>query len=664
MLIPILIHLFNLRKYKTVLFPHTRFLKNLQLHSRKQSQVQYKWLLAMRLLFLAFLIFAFAQPFWSNKNAKDAANRLHVFYIDNSYSMSVKSGQRSLLDVAKENAAGLIKQLSGSFIVFTNDRLINYKPLSREQALSEIYKVNFTSAAKTSTQVLNNVQNILQDDVASTADLFYLSDFQKGTFAANPDTGLLHKIHFSGLAIQNPEAQNIYIDSAFFETPVLQTGQSNKLVVRSKYFGKAPAGNNVLQLTVNGQLKSAVSPVFNANKESNDTLNFQVNDAGWQQLLLTIGDASVHFDDSFRIAARSTPDLSVLVLNEGQPNAYIQAALRSYSGFKATQTDINNAPQDWSNYNLILVNGLAHFNASFADRLRAALERGQNVCIFPAANSDISSLNEGLRKLGDIQIAGVDTTTQTVASLQSESRLVKDMFEHIPDNVQMPVVKQHYIIRSGLSANQQSVFSFRNGDPFFAVYTPFWGQLYLCASAAELQSGNFPASYFFVPFLYQMASLAKGGAVYAVSAGQKEAVFVQNKMANSRNMIHVLGNGLDVIPTQRAEGMGVNVFLANLVQQPGFYHLTAAGGDSTLVAVNANRAESYLECWTIDELQKQWKGKDINWQVAGAQISSVKAFEQRSFPLWKLCTILALLMLGIETYFLSANLRNKKVITS
>jgi len=41
LVIPVLIHLFNLRKYKTVLFPHTRFLKNIQLNSRKQSQIRY-----------------------------------------------------------------------------------------------------------------------------------------------------------------------------------------------------------------------------------------------------------------------------------------------------------------------------------------------------------------------------------------------------------------------------------------------------------------------------------------------------------------------------------------------------------------------------------------------------------------------------------------------
>src|ERR1700745_808044 len=51
--VPLLIHLFNLRRYKTVFFPHTRFLRNIQLRSRRSSEVRYKWLLGLRLVFLA-----------------------------------------------------------------------------------------------------------------------------------------------------------------------------------------------------------------------------------------------------------------------------------------------------------------------------------------------------------------------------------------------------------------------------------------------------------------------------------------------------------------------------------------------------------------------------------------------------------------------------------
>ena len=61
--IPILVHLFQLRRFQKQYFTNVRFLKELSMQTRKSSVIK-KWLLlAVRLLLLACLIVAFAQPF-------------------------------------------------------------------------------------------------------------------------------------------------------------------------------------------------------------------------------------------------------------------------------------------------------------------------------------------------------------------------------------------------------------------------------------------------------------------------------------------------------------------------------------------------------------------------------------------------------------------------
>ncbi|MBZ0099431.1 MAG: BatA domain-containing protein, partial [Taibaiella sp.] len=122
--IPVLIHLFNLRRYKTVYFPHTRFLKNIQLRSQKQSQLRYKWLLALRLLFLAMLILAFAQPFFAGADKKDTGHRLQAIYIDNSASMGLKKESQRLVDLAREAARRQVRNAPPGtrFVLLTNDR--------------------------------------------------------------------------------------------------------------------------------------------------------------------------------------------------------------------------------------------------------------------------------------------------------------------------------------------------------------------------------------------------------------------------------------------------------------------------------------------------------------------------------------------------------------
>ena len=154
--------------------------------------------------------------------------------------------------------------------------------------------------------------------------------------------------------------------------------------------------------------------------------------------------------------------------------------------------------------------------------LADAMQQGQSICIFPGKTSNLQALNDGLKQVGDIRITGTDTAVQTASSIQQGSALVRDLFEKIPENVQLPVANWHYIISAGLSANQQSVLSFRNGDPLLALYTPSRGQLYICATAADLQSGNFPGSYFFTPFLYQMAMQSSSSSIYAITLGAQQ----------------------------------------------------------------------------------------------------------------------------------------------
>jgi hypothetical protein len=82
------------------------------------------------------------------------------------------------------------------------------------------------------------------------------------------------------------------------------------------------------------------------------------------------------------------------------------------------------------------------------------------------------------------------------------------------------------------------------------------------------------------------------------------------------------------------------------------------------VAVNINRNESNLNTWSQSELKKNWSGEQIFWQEANSEQNVLSTNEQSAFPLWKLCTILAVLMLGIETFLLSKNLLKQKTITT
>lgn len=653
-----------MRRYKTVFFPHTRLLKNIQLHSQKQSELQHKLLLALRLLFLICLVLAFAQPFWGTNNKSNTQPSITILYIDNSQSMSLRNGQKSLFEAAKENALKLIAASSGKFIVLSNDPPYSYQAINKQQATNAIHQLQLSAHQKNNTQVLSEVQGLLQDEAGTNAVLYYISDFQRYGFNSTSSANLLQHIEFNGVKIPQVAAANIYIDTAYFESPMLQTEQSNRLIVRSKYYGTEPKEQHVIQLYVNGELKSAATPSFDKGNEHTDTLSFQINKPAWQRISLCLNDQQVHFDDSFLIAAKPNAALSVLWLNEGPKNSYIQAALKSYTGFKVSEISGHQLPQSIDPYNLIMLNGVQNIDADLAKNLLQAVQKGQNVCLFLDTRAPLSALNQGLNQILDLTILGLDTQAQQVSYIQTEHRLVKDMFEHMPDNVQLPFSKRHISIKAGLNANQQSIFSFSNGDPFFAAYPIGKGQLFIGTSNPDPAEGNFQSSYFFVPFLYQMAQLAKGNYIYAINSEQKEPIYVEGNNGGTQNLLHIQGNGLDVIPAQKAEGMGVQISLNAIKLPTGFYAIHQQASDSSIIAVNQSRKESELAVWSLSELQKNWSGPQIKWQETDNEHLAIQANKISAFPLWKLCAILALVILGFESYLLIRKQQNKHTITT
>lgn len=655
LLIPVLIHLFNLRRYKKVLFPDTRFLKSLQLRSRRQSQLRYKWLLALRLLFLAFLVLAFAQPFLASSK-KEQTENLQVLYIDNSQSMLLKNGPRTLLEAARNNARQHMLDHPGArFLILSNDGPLTYHPLPPAQAINRLEEIVPGRPGKSNQQVFEEIQNLLQSlGGHEDAAVYYYSDFQENSFSPALPAALTQRLSINYIPFQSKAARNVYIDTAWLEQPLLQAGQSNAVVVRTKAAGPAGTQSNILQLSIAGQVKSAATISFpDSTQTRTDTLAFTPPATGWQQISVYVDDGAVPFDDTFYLAARSSPGFSVLNLSEGTPSPFISAAFRSSPLFQLKQADVGTAQsQDWQQYNLIVLSGLTRLDDALADKINQALAQGQSVALFPAKTIQPEALSRGLNKIGGISINGLDTSRQMATALQAGSPLVRDIFETIPQNTELPEALWHYRISASLGANMQPVIAFRNGDPLLATFSPGQrGRFYLSAVSADLEGGNFPASYFFAPFLYQMAAQSKGGDVYALTAGRQEAAFVPTRQAGERNMVRLLAPGLEAIPPQQPAAGGVAVYPDRVAPASGFYTLAAPAGDTAVIGWNANRSESASALWDVAALKKQTG--EARWLEAGSSAAVAKTGTSGNWPLWKICAAIALVWLLAESWLLS-----------
>ena len=141
LIIPILIHLFQLRRFEKVKFKNVKFLKNVELQTRKSSQLK-KWLtLLTRMLLLACAIIAFAQPFIPNDEAYNEEQET-VIYLDNSFSMQARGQNGSLLN---ESIQDIINSFSEDeeISIFTNSN--TYKNTTIKALKNDLIQLSHSS---------------------------------------------------------------------------------------------------------------------------------------------------------------------------------------------------------------------------------------------------------------------------------------------------------------------------------------------------------------------------------------------------------------------------------------------------------------------------------------------------------------------------------------
>lgn len=662
-LIPIVIHLVNLRRYKQEIFPNIRFLRRLQISSKKSSKLRRRWLLLTRILFLLTLVLAFSQPFfYGQQEGKNTGVETAVLYIDNSLSMSVQKQGNALLNLAKSKALQLIQEapVNAQFVVLSNDQFYFSSPVDKNEASQKINQITLSNQ----TISLEDIKNLLEIQLPSAQQrrhtaVYLFSDFQKSTLLPSvAQQNSISGFNFYLVPLQMNQLENISVDSVWVQRDEKESGTPFQLVVKLHGQNIGEEGNHHLQLMTNRETRLIKPVAFQkGNTIVYDTLPVSFDQSGWLNATLILNDASVSFDDTFRVAAKIPTGYAVLVLSKnGLVNAYLQSAFRSMPGVDFKAADLNNLNQEnVQKYSLIVVQNGEDATGNVASFLKKALENGANVLVFPGANEQQTALNTCLQQLAGIRLGTLDTAKEQVVTLQKNHPLLKGIFTTIPNQVQLPIVNAHFPVTADLQANEQDIMDLADGNPLLTSFNLGGGDLYLCTSSLNGESSNFPLSYFFAPLLYNMT--VPGGAVqqFVSAVGSGEAVLIPNHRNNdNQHLWHLTGRRTDVVPPQKAGNGGWEVFAGKSVDKTGFYLLKQDGNDkdSFWMAVNTNPLESALAPASVKAIESALAPSKVIWidEQKVAREGWMPVTE--SFPLWKITILLALLSLIAETILL------------
>src|SRR5690606_33682993 len=106
--IPVILHLFYFRRYKTVFFSNLRFLREVKEETSARNRLRNLLILLARLLALALLILAFAQPVIPLRDEVRTGTRHVSLFVDNSFSMQSFGRELSLFDKARQRARDIV----------------------------------------------------------------------------------------------------------------------------------------------------------------------------------------------------------------------------------------------------------------------------------------------------------------------------------------------------------------------------------------------------------------------------------------------------------------------------------------------------------------------------------------------------------------------------
>lgn len=655
--VPVIVHLFNFRRFKKVYFSNVALLKKVTLQTTGSRQIKRYGLLICRSLAVTFLVFAFAKPYIPEADGpEEIDNRIISVYVDNSYSMEAQTREGTLLEVAKSRAKEIasLYEVNDRFQLVTNDfEGLHQQVMTREQFNDAVDTVEVSSRSRTFREVLGRQRMLLKGAAGESSVTYFVSDFQNNLHDGRPVEGESSTRNFL-VKLSAARRRNISIDSVWFLSPLHRQGSSETMVVRLRNNSDQEAGPIALKLQVGGNQKALSSVQLAARQVVHDTLTFSSQGWGWQEGNIAIVDNPFTFDDRYDFSYEVRESLPLLIINEGEINPYIDAVYRSDAFFSAKH--VGAGELDYSGlgtYPMIVANGLTTVGEGLAQQLSEYVRRGGTLFLFPSESGELHGLGRLTSQLGiDQPLARIEDTTR-VSRIEAGHALFADVFQSAPRNPDLPVANS-YVRYSNLNkTSKRVILGFQNRDLFLAHYRVGAGQVFLSAVAAAEESSNFVRHSLFVPVMYQSAFMSLRHQPLYYTIGRDQQIELRSADAGSREGWRLRAADMEVIPDMRQTGAGMRLFISEQVTRPGIYELVRGDSLISKVAFNTDPSESDFSFLSDRKLQDIFRGGVFKiYNIAdGGDETEIKGANYGA-QLWKLCLILSLICLAAEILLL------------
>jgi hypothetical protein len=647
--IPIIIHLFNFRRYKKIIFPNVRLLQQIDHQTKSGNKLKKYLILAARLLAITFLVFAFAQPIIIDSKQSVKGGKKHISIIfDNSYSMNLQGKEGPLLEAAKNRARAIVSSANNGdeFNIITADMDASMLHFTGRQAcLENIDKIKISSNAYP-LQNLLALQNSQLYKFNGDKLAYCISDFQakNSTLSSNPlDTSIKQ----TWVKIPSEINNNLSVDTAYLLSPILQAKQAITLMAVVSNFTEKDIENNTLELWVNGKPKGIASLSIKAFQSETVSVVFTVETGGIHQCELRLPGDNIPLDDVLYFSLRLNQDHHVNTISSDN-SPYLDAVFADNPGFVYKNENAGSINYSaFKQKDLIVLQGINGIGSGLVSELSQFIQNGGTALVFPNKNLPYGGLQD-LATAFRFSISEQAILGQMrVSAIDAEHPVFKNIFEKNNKQLDLPSVAKCYQIQSGSS---NDFMKLANGSAFIKDIGFGKGHLLLCAVALDAGFSNFQNHALFVPICLRASMMNAYKNPLYYSCADLNDIYTGLPFVQESGVL-LLGKKTSLIPEVINRDGSLYLNTNGEISIPGHYQLRLKNTDSSVADLSFNnvRTESDTRSLSSEAFDKICENFNINHfegsaEKLGAEINKI----EKGFPLWKWCILFSLICLLFE----------------
>jgi len=658
--IPVIIHLFNFKRYKTLYFSNVPLLKRIKQESRKKSQLKQLLIMLARIMAIAALVFAFSRPYIPTSNrTTNSAQQIVEIYVDNSFSMKAEGEKGQLLEQAKIKAIEIANSYPAGtqFLILTNDFASgNQFPLNKDQFVKQVAEIKDSPRSPKLADVYSQAIGTLSTSAKKAQKTLYiLSDFQKNSSnieSIKSDSSVWTYLHpfIAG------KTNNLLIDSCWFENPGRKMGQAEKLFVRIKNRSGQAYQNIPVRLSINDSLKAISNINIAAQEESVQELSYTNNSQGIQLCKIELDDYPIIFDNSYFMSYQVQGKLRALGISNPQTSGsdYLKALFADDELISYDEVPENNVQiSQFKNYQCIFLINNQNVSSGLRSELTSFVERGGTLVVFPNRMKIYEEYNALLGALNGKIIAGFDTVSMSISEINYNHELYREVFKKQENEADLPVIKGFASYADQTQKQETSLLKFRNGKNALSVHSFGDGTVYAFAFPLSEANFNFVRHIIFVPTIYNMVLNSGEPQKYAYSTENGDAVLLnQSPKSGELKVINVQTK--DEFKTSvRSHGTEKKQLIVDeLSKEAGHYLIKDEDETIQSISYNFPRKESIPEFYNENDLRKQIDSKEFRQfqliESSNASFSETVQDLNNGKQLWKYFILLAIFFMVCE----------------